>query len=135
MRRKLLLITGAVLWFIFVASLFLLGRAFPKYGVGWHQRSVTRELAEWERMFGKVSSQQEAVHAAEMMDYAQRYYVPAAGYRSTPEIEAALSQQRQKTIDAIVEALRQFTGKNFAADSDRWLFYLRSNKIDAQPIH
>lgn len=104
-----------------------LGDVFlPDYMTGVHQRSVTQSLSDWKVEYSKIESH-DAVRAAEMLEYVKGYYVPAEGYRSTPEIEAALESQRQDTIDAFVAALREYTNKDFGEDSEAWLANLRTS--------
>lgn len=98
--------------------------------VGIHQRNVTRELTEWKQTYGKVSSHHEAIRTAEMLEYVQSYYVPAEGYRSTPEIEAAQQIQRRETTDTFIEVLRDYTGKDFGTDSAQWLNYLHGQSTE-----
>lgn len=97
---------------------YLLFDAVSDYSVGIHQRNVTRELAAWKHEYGNVSSHHDAIRTAQMLGYVQHYYVPAEGYRSTKEIEAAQQMQRQETVDAFVAALQRFTGKDFGTIQD-----------------
>ena len=97
---------------------------------GIHQRSVTRSLAEWEQEHRSVSSHEDAIRTANMLEYAQQYYVPGGEYRSTPEIEAALQMQRRETIEAFVKALRDYTGEDFGTDSAQWLKYLHDQTTE-----
>jgi hypothetical protein len=91
------------------------------------------ELAEWEREYGTISSHEQAIRTVEMLEYVQNYYVPAEGYRGTAEVEAALKRQRQKTVDAFVNALRGYTGKDFGTNSAEWRGVLVSQApVDAE---
>ncbi len=121
--RRWLLIAGLVLvpvviiWAVAVVTL-------PAHMVGAHQRSVTRELAEWETEYGTIRSHHDAVRTAEMLGYVQRYYVPSDGYRSTQEIESALETQRQQTVATFISAMQDYSGENFGTNSDIWLEHL-----------
>jgi len=128
--RRLTLITSVVLALIlaiYFIGIFVFWVVVDR-GVAVHQRNVTRSLAEWREEYQSVSSHEDAVRTAEMLEYVQQYYVPSDGYRGTPESEAALQNQRQETVDAFVVALRGFTGKDFGADSAKWLEHLGSNQ-------
>jgi hypothetical protein len=70
----------------------------------------------------------EAIRTAEMIKYVQTYYQPSDGYPGGEASENALQSQRQETIDAMVAALKSFTGEDFGEDSDEWLVYLKSNQ-------
>jgi hypothetical protein len=69
-------------------------RTLETWGVAFHQRSTTRELAQWEREYAAVLDWTEAGHAIDMLEYTSSYDVPGPGYRSDPRTEAALAQQR-----------------------------------------
>jgi hypothetical protein len=90
------------------------------WAVGLHLRSTTRELAAWEKEYGHVDTWQEADRAIEMLEYVRGYYVPGPGYRSDAQAEAALEAQRARTLAAIAEALRDFTGEDLGTDAARW---------------
>jgi hypothetical protein len=117
-----------------ILAICLIGYVFfgivSNHAVGVHQRSVTRSLAEWKQEYGNISSHRDAIRTAEMLEYVQRYYVPAEGYRSSPEIETALQMQRQETVESFVAALRRFSGKDFGTDSGQWLKYLSVQKTE-----
>lgn len=99
---------------------FFTPQSLVRWGVGVHQESVIRELANWSDEYARISDDASAVAAAGMIQYMSTYYVPGSGYRGPPEIEAALEVQRQKSINRIVEALRQYTGLDFGANGKRW---------------
>ena len=119
-RRRILALrllcgfTGVVVFALYAV------RNFEPWAVGFHQKSVTRELAAWEQDEARVTSWDEADHAIGMLGYVQNYYVPGPGYRSDPQIEAALDSQRARTLAAIASALREFTGQDFGTDAERW---------------
>ena len=95
-------------------------RKFESWAVGVHQRSVTRSLAAWEVEYSQVRNDAEADRAIDMLEYVQDYYVPGPGYHSDARTEAALETQRARTVDAIVTALREFSGQDFGADAAKW---------------
>ncbi|WP_145116641.1 hypothetical protein [Botrimarina mediterranea] len=63
-----------------------------------------------------------------MIKYVQTYYQPREGYRGSEASENVLQSQRQETIDAMVAALRSFTGEDFGENADEWFVYLGSNQ-------
>lgn len=129
MRRRLL-IFGLVFVPVVVWGLLTL----QDYTVGVHKRNVMLELSDWKSEYSKIKSQHDAVRTAEMLEYAQSYYLPGEGYRSSDTIESALHTQRQETIDAFVLSLREYTKKDFGDDSEKWLTYLRSSTPTDRPI-
>jgi hypothetical protein len=96
------------------------GWHFEPWAAGFHQKSVTRSLADWEKEYGRIESWDEADRAIGMLEYVQTYYVPGPGYRSDPQTEAALEAQRARTLAAIASALRKFSGEDFGTDAGRW---------------
>ncbi len=131
MRRPFLILLPALVVLLGVAVVWLFD-VLPEYAVNVHQRDVTRALAEWQTEYSRILSPQDAIRTAEMLAYVQGYYVPANGYRGTPETEAALQSQRKATIDCFVEALHTYTGEDFGADSEKWLEYLQPTDPDAE---
>ena len=117
-----------------VCVVFWAVSAVPRYMCGIHQRSVTRELANWQTEYSSIESPQDAERTAEMLEYVQRYYVPGEGYHSTPEIEAELQNQRRDTVDSFVTSLSEYTGKDFGTDSEKWLTFLRSSRSEDDTI-
>jgi hypothetical protein len=93
-----------------------------------HQRAVTQSLSLWEAEYGRASTLNEAIRTAEMIGYVQTYYQPSDGYRGSEASEDVLQLQRQETIDAMVAALKLFTGKDFGEDAEAWLAHLNSNQ-------
>lgn len=124
MARKLL-VPGLALVAIFAVGAVVF---VPWLAVQAHQRAVTQELSLWEAEYGRASTANEAIRTAEMIGYVQTYYQPSDGYRGSEAIEDALQSQRQKTINAMVAALKSFTGEDFGEDADEWLIYLKSNQ-------
>ena len=93
---------------------------------GIHQRSVTKELANWQTEYSSIESPHDAERTAEMLEYVQSYYVPGEGYHSTTDIESALQNQRQDTVESFIAALSEYTGEDFGTDSAKWLVFLRT---------
>ena len=77
-------------------------------------------LARWGQEYAVVRNWREVERAIGMLEYAGRYYVPAPGYRSDPSTEAALAEQRERTVRAIATVLREYTGQDFGVDATRW---------------
>jgi hypothetical protein len=98
------------------------------WAVGIHVRSVTRSLAMWEKEYEHVDDWQEADRAIGMLQYVRGYYVPGPGYHSDAQTEAALEAQRARTLAAIAEALRDFTGEDFGTDAARWRAWRQKQK-------
>ena len=101
-------------------TLFLLEPWMKSWVAAFHQQAITRELANWERETSPITNHEEAVHAIEVMRYVERYYVPAKGYRSNKETEAALATQRQKTLEAIARTLEMYTGERWGTNISQW---------------
>jgi hypothetical protein len=125
-RRLVVLLLGLVLAGTIVLVIYLPPR-LVNYGVGLHQRSVTRSLGEWEREYSQIKTKHDAIRAAEMLGYISTYYVPGPGYHSDPETEAALQAQRERALSTIAGALERFTGQDFGTDSGKWLEWLKAN--------
>jgi hypothetical protein len=99
------------------------------WAAGYHQRQVTRALAEWSRAYSSVSSREEAIDAVGMVDYIAHFYVPGPGYRGSPEIESALAKQRQESILQIVAALENFSGLHYGTNTERWKQWADTQKL------
>ncbi len=85
-----------------------------------HQQMVTKEIAQWEREYGVVTNLNQAVAAAEMLDYIACYYVPGGGYRGSPAVEAELQAQRASSMEAILRAVERFSTSNFGTNAAQW---------------
>jgi hypothetical protein len=128
MRHRRLVVPGLCL--VLTGIIFLVIYLPPRlvsYGVGLHQRSVTRSLGEWGHEYSHIQTKNDAIRAAEMLEYISTYYVPGPGYHSDPETEATLQAQRERSLSTIAAALEQFTGKDFGTDSGKWLEWLKAN--------
>jgi hypothetical protein len=107
--------------------------AFEAWAVGIHQRSTTRELAEWEKEFSQIRNKDEAIQAVNMLRYVQGYYVPGPGYHSDSATEAALEEQRQKTMSTIAGALEAYTGERYGVDVEKWEAWRDSQMHEKKP--
>ncbi len=91
-----------------------------RWGVGVHQKSVTRSLAAWGVEDARITNDASAIHAAEMVWYISSYYTPGPGYRGPLEVEAALERQRRESIKRIVASLERYTGLNYGTNVEQW---------------
>lgn len=133
MKRRTIYLPGTIV--VVLAAVLLAPYAWRRleaWAVGLHQRSTTNELAGWEREHAQVRNWKEAERATDMLEYVQRYYVPGPGYRSDEKTEAKLDAQRGRTVEAIVAALKEFTGQDFGSDHEQWREWLRKHRT-AQP--
>lgn len=125
-RTALMVLAGIV-----VIGLLTVWMSLPRierWGVGFHQKSVTRSLADWGRETATITNDASAIHAAEMIGYMSSYYVPGPGYRGPDETEAALEQQRRESIELVVAALQRYTGLDYGADPERWIEWAGARK-------
>jgi flagellar basal body-associated protein FliL len=106
-RRKILIAVLSVGVIALAAYVFLVSWVSVAI-VAAHQRSTTRELAGWEREYSQISTEKEAERAADMLEYARRYYNLGEGYRSDPETEERLEAQRRRTIESIAGAIEEY---------------------------
>src|SRR5262245_58258353 len=109
-------------------------RRVEEWAVSIHQRSTTNELAGWEREYGQVHTWEEAERALDMLEYVQRYYVPGPGYRSDEKTEAKLEAQRERTVQAIVSALKEFTGQDFGVGAEQWREWVGKARPAKAPV-
>ncbi len=107
---------------------------FGEWAVGIHQRSTTKELADWEKEYGQIHTWEEAERAIDMLEYVQRYYVPGPGYRSDEKTEVKLEAQRARTVQSIVSALKGFTGQDFGASAEQWREWVRKVRPAKAPV-
>jgi hypothetical protein len=101
-------------------AIWVLRPAIESRLVGVHQRSVTRSLAQWAGEDSKITNDASAIHAAEMVGYVSRYYLPGEGYRGPAEVEAALEAQRRQTIEQLVSSLQRHTGLAYGTNVEHW---------------
>ncbi len=100
-----------------------------RWGVGFHQKSVTRSLAVWGEEDAQITNETSAIQAAKMVGYISSYYVPGPGYRGPVEVEAALERQRRESIARIVLSLERYTGLDYGTNVERWMTWAENRKI------
>ena len=122
------LIGVAVVGLAWTAWVWLLWPHIAAYGVAFHQKNVTKELAQWGEEYSNITDDASAIRAAEIVAYMSWYYVPGPGYRGPPDVEAALQAQRRKSIDRIVASLERHTGLRFGANPERWAEWAQKRK-------
>lgn len=110
------------------ASMWVNWPRIERWGVGIHQRSLTRSLAAWGVANAQVTNDASAIKAAEMVGYISSYYVPSPRYRGPLEIEAALETQRSESIDGIVASLERYTGLDYGTNVVRWTEWAEKRK-------
>lgn len=106
-------------------TIWILWPAIMTRLVGVHQRSVTSSLARWAQEDSIITNEPSAIHAAEMVGYINRYYVPGEGYRGPEQIEAALEAQRQHSIEQLAASLERYTGLSYGTNVERWSEWAR----------
>jgi hypothetical protein len=121
--RSVAIIMGSLLIVALIVAPYA-WRCLEAWGVGLHQRSVTLELANWEREHQKIENWADVERAVGMLEYIDGYYVPADGYRSDPQTEAMLQAQRAQTCQTIAAALHEYTGEDLGSDSAAWRHWL-----------
>lgn len=126
-QRRLIFIAGSLV--VLVAGICGY-RAIPPHLVSIHQHKVKQELATWETECSTIASAEDAIRAAEMLGYVQSYYLVGDGYRSHSDTDIALENQRRSTINALVMALKRYTGMDFGADSKKWVAALAGPSSD-----
>lgn len=103
-----------------VVTLWMSLPSIERWGVGIHQKSVTRSLAAWGMEDARITNAASAIHATEMLRYIGSYYVPGPGYRGPMEVEAALERQRRESTERIIAALERYTGLEYGTNVQRW---------------
>jgi hypothetical protein len=83
-----------------------------KAAVAAHQRGVTVSLVAWGEQYSQISSQHDASRAMEMIGYIETYYVPRDGYRADPRTDAALEDQRKRTIEQLTAAVIEWRNRS-----------------------
>ncbi len=91
-----------------------------RWGVGFHQKSVTQSLGQWGREYASITNDVSAVTAAGMVGYMSSYYIPGPGYRGPVDVEAALEAQRRDSISRVVASLERYTGLDYGTKAQRW---------------
>jgi hypothetical protein len=115
MRRKTIFVVISVLVLTLGGAFFSIRWFLHQLLVG-HQQSTTREIAAWGEEHSKIRNPNEAARAAEMVEYIRNYYVVSEGYSSDTEADAALEEQRRKTIEQINTALRKYKESGESSD-------------------
>ncbi len=103
-----------------VVTLWMSLPSIEQWGVGIHQKSVTRSLAAWGVEDARITNDASAIHATEMLRYIGSYYVPGPNYRGPLEVESALERQRRESTERIVTALERYTGLEYGTNVQRW---------------
>lgn len=124
-KLKVFLAGGVGVVAVAAMTIWLLRPAIENRLVGVHQRSVTRSLAKWAQEDSTITNDASAIHAAEMVGYVSRYYVPGEGYRGPVEVEAGLETQRQQTLGQLVSSLERYTGLTYGTNVERWTEWAR----------
>jgi len=133
-RRWIVAVAIVGIGFGLIRGCILLYQKIEAWGVAMHQQSVTKSLAEWGQESAVVRDWSEADHAIDMLEYVQHYYVTGPGYRGDPVTEAALEKQRERTLNMIASALREYTGQDFGVDATRWRAWAaRQSQLHGEP--
>lgn len=98
------------------------------WAASYHQKKVAGAFQAWAEAYSTVTNKASAIEAADMMAYIERFYVPSAGYRGSPEIESELAAQREASIRRIAEALRGYTKLEHGTSVEYWSKWARSEK-------
>jgi len=117
-RKRLLFIAGAI--GIVLVSIYFLQAFFVKYYVRFHQEHVILELQDIQKRYSHIKTWEQAIDAIRMLEYIKGYYQVGPGYRSYSETDARLECQRERTIQGIIDALREYTGKDFGDNLYQW---------------
>lgn len=127
-KLRIVLVSIAFLVAVGVLAVWLSLPRIERWGVGFHQKSVTRSLAAWAPETANITNDASAIHAAEMIAYMSSYYVPGTGYRGPTEVEAALEAQRGKSIEIVVASLERYTGLDYGTNVGRWIEWAEKRK-------
>lgn len=119
-KVRIVLISFVVVVAAGVVTVWMTLPRIERWGVGFHQKSVTRSLAAWALEDAKITNDASAIHAAEMIGYMSTYYVPGPGYRGPLEVEATLERQRQESIARVAASLEHYTGLVYGTNAQRW---------------
>ena len=132
LRTVLAVLVGVAAVGTLVAA--LLWPRLETWAAGYHQKQVARALAEWSRAYSSLSTSNQAIEAADMVDYISHFYVPGPGYQGPTAVEATLARQRQESITAIVGALETFTGLQYGTNTQQWKRWADSQKPSSAGI-
>jgi len=120
LSRKIIFSIVCFVLLVFVFVFYIIPYPMATYFMGIHQKAITSELAEWEKEYSEIKTYEEAFGVICKLDYISIYYTPGEGYHSNPDIEQKLESQRQKTKDAMLNALKVFLGKGKEFDIEAW---------------
>jgi hypothetical protein len=126
-KLRMLLMAVTLLGLIGVTA-WLVWPRIEVWAASYHQKKVAGVFQTWGESYSIVTNKASAIEAAEMMAYIERFYVPGAGYRGTPEIERELAAQREASIRRIAEALRSYTKLEHGTNVEHWSIWARSEK-------
>jgi hypothetical protein len=120
MRRRtyILLVIGGIT--VVGICAYLIRPAIEAKLVAAHQASTTAELAKWGEEYSTIRDANDAGRALEMLEYIQHYYVVAPGYRSDPETEERLEDQRDSTMRRISVAFDQSVEREGGRNAEVW---------------
>jgi hypothetical protein len=133
LKARVILTSLVVLVAAGVVTVWVSLPQIERWGVGFHQKSVTRSLAAWGVEDARITNDATAIHAAEMVGYIHSYYVPGPGYRGPLDVEAALERQRRDSIERIVASLERYTGLHHGTNVKRWTEWADERRGSAQP--
>ena len=119
-KVRIVLISFVVAVAAGVVTVWMTLPRIERWGVGFHQKSVTRSLAAWALEDAKITNDASEIHAAEMIGYMSTYYVPGPGYRGPLEVEATLEKQRQESIARVAASLEHYTGLVYGTNAQCW---------------
>jgi hypothetical protein len=131
-KVRVILISAVVIMAAGAVTVWISLPRIERWGVGFHQKSVTRSLASWGVEDSRITNDASAIHGVEMVRYISSYYVPGPGYRGPQEVEAALERQRRESIDRIVAFLEQYTGLDYGTNVERWTEWAEKRKSSEQ---
>lgn len=117
-KPKIIIIIGVIV--AVSMSLYFLYPRFIRYYVRIHQEQTILDLQELEQKYSNIETWEQGVDAIRMLKYIEDYYVVRTGYKSYSATDTRLECQRERTLNAIFDALRDFTGKDFGDDPYQW---------------
>ena len=89
-------------------------------------------LKEWQSEYEKIDSEEQAINAIEMYEYASKYYPAGEGYFSTKKRATELKNQREKTLNSIVAALEEYTGLQYGHELEKWKLWVETVLNDGE---
>jgi hypothetical protein len=131
-QRRISLATGV---YLSLGLIGIVGAVVLPRLIAWldemHPRNITRQLAAWESQYDEVSTLEEAKSRIALMEYVRDHYryEDMLEYRGNKVI-AALAAQRAKTLKAMADSLRAYSGEDHGDDPTGWQKWL-----DAKPTN